>query len=142
VAVEVGGVLADRALHHPLVHLLDERLLGLLMRFADGHLPIHTSQPGRTLPDCHPCQGWYDQSVIAQVMNRHKSTISRAMSFAARVHTLTTDNGKECAQHGRIAKELAADCHFAPPYAAGERDANKDMAGLDLRAPRHPGGSP
>lgn len=50
--------------------------------------------------------------------------------FAACVHTLTTDSGKEFAQHERIAKELNASFYFAHPYASWERGANENMNGL------------
>ncbi|MBI4740849.1 MAG: IS30 family transposase, partial [Betaproteobacteria bacterium] len=50
--------------------------------------------------------------------------------FAASVRTLTTDNGKEFAQHERIAKTLDADFFFAHPYASWERGANENMNGL------------
>ena len=100
---------------------------------AKSNLPgmtyTHLTQDERYQIAIHAKAG-HDQSAFAPVMNRHKSTISRAMPFAARVHTLTTDNGKECAQHKRIAKELAADCHFAHPCAAGECGANENMNGL------------
>lgn len=56
--------------------------------------------------------------------------ISLLMPFTACVHTLTTDNGKEFAQHERIAKQLDADFFFAHPYAAWERGANENMNGL------------
>ena len=46
------------------------------------------------------------------------------------VHTLTTDNGKEFAQHERIAKGLDAHFFFAHPYASWERGANENMNGL------------
>jgi IS30 family transposase len=50
--------------------------------------------------------------------------------FAACVQTLTTDNGKEFAQHERIANKLDADFFFAHPYASWERGANENMNGL------------
>ena len=56
--------------------------------------------------------------------------ISVLRPFAACVHTLTTDNGKEFAQHERIAKKLDADFFFAHPYASWERGANENMNGL------------
>ena len=56
--------------------------------------------------------------------------ISALRPFAACVHTLTTDNGKEFAQHERIAKKLDADFFFAHPYASWERGANENMNGL------------
>ena len=50
--------------------------------------------------------------------------------FAARVHTLTTDNGKEFTEHQRIAQALNADFYFAHPYASWERGAYENMNGL------------
>ena len=56
--------------------------------------------------------------------------ISLLMPFAACVHTLTTDNGREFAQHEHIARKLGADFFFAHPYASWERGANENMNGL------------
>ena len=56
--------------------------------------------------------------------------ISLLTPFAACVHTMTTDNGREFAQHERIVKELGADFFFAHPYASWERGANENMNGL------------
>ena len=56
--------------------------------------------------------------------------ISLLTPFAANVHTLTTDNGKEFAQHERIAEQLGADFYFAHTYASWERGANENMNGL------------
>ena len=58
------------------------------------------------------------------------SMISLLTPFATCVHTLTTDNGKEFAQHERIADTLDADFYFAHPYASWERGANENMNGL------------
>jgi len=46
------------------------------------------------------------------------------------LHTITGDNGKEFAEHERIAQELDVDFFFAHPYAAWERGANENMNGL------------
>ena len=56
--------------------------------------------------------------------------ISVLTPFAGYVHTLTTDNGKEFAQHERIAGKLDAPFFFAHPYASWERGANENMNGL------------
>jgi IS30 family transposase len=74
-------------------------------------------------------------TLIAHVPNKTAQAVSDAMvslltPFAACVHTLTTDNGKEFAQHERIAKQLGADFFFAHPYASWERGANENMNGL------------
>ena len=44
--------------------------------------------------------------------------------------TITGDNGKEFAEHERIAQALDVDFFFAHPYAAWERGANENMNGL------------
>ena len=45
-------------------------------------------------------------------------------------HTITADNGKEFAEHERIAHQLEIDFFFAHPYAAWERGSNENMNGL------------
>ena len=42
------------------------------------------------------------------------------------IHTITSDNGKEFAQHMRISKELDLDFFFARPYHSWERGANEN----------------
>ena len=46
------------------------------------------------------------------------------------VHTITADNGKEFAEHKKIAKALDADVYFAHPYASWERGTNENTNGL------------
>ena len=74
-------------------------------------------------------------SLMAHVPFKTAQAVSDAMisllaPFAADVHTLTTDNGKEFAQHELIAKQLGADFYFAHPYSSWERGANENMNGL------------
>ena len=45
-------------------------------------------------------------------------------------HTITSDNGKEFADHGRVTKELDADFFFAQPYHSWERGLNEHTNGL------------
>lgn len=45
-------------------------------------------------------------------------------------HTITTDNGKEFAQHQFVAGNLGAQCFFANPYHAWERGLNENTNGL------------
>jgi IS30 family transposase len=56
--------------------------------------------------------------------------ISLLTPFADCVHTLITDNGKEFAQHARIAASVDAQFFFAHPYCSWERVANENMNGL------------
>ena len=50
--------------------------------------------------------------------------------IARRVHTMTSDNGKEFARHETIAKALKAKFYFAHPYASWERGLNENTNGL------------
>lgn len=47
-----------------------------------------------------------------------------------KVHTLTSDHGKEFADHERIAQTLQLKFYFAHPYAAWERGTNENTNGL------------
>jgi IS30 family transposase len=62
-------------------------------------------------------------SLIAHVPFKTAELVSEAMiamlkPFSMCVHTLTTDNGREFAQHERIAATLDADFFFAHPYSS------------------------
>ena len=46
------------------------------------------------------------------------------------VHTITCDNGKEFADHEKIALALEAEVYFAHPYASWERGTNENTNGL------------
>jgi IS30 family transposase len=47
-----------------------------------------------------------------------------------KVHTLTSDHGKEFAEHQMIARTLQLKFYFAHPYAAWERGTNENTNGL------------
>jgi IS30 family transposase len=82
----------------------------------------------------------HNQTEIASVLKRHKSTISREVGHnrgfhgyrphASLVHTLTSDNGKEFSHHQVVAEELNADGHFAHPCHSWERGLNENTNGL------------
>jgi IS30 family transposase len=74
-------------------------------------------------------------SLIGKVERKTAQQVSDTMislltPFAECVHTVTSDNGKEFAQHARIADELGAQFFFAHPYCSWERGANENMNGL------------
>jgi transposase, IS30 family len=50
--------------------------------------------------------------------------------FTSILHTITSDNGKEFANHQAIAKALEIDYYFAKPYHSWERGANENLNGL------------
>ena len=54
----------------------------------------------------------------------------RTMLAPYPVHTITADNGKECAGHAAIATALEARFFFARPYASWERGLNEHTNGL------------
>jgi IS30 family transposase len=74
-------------------------------------------------------------ALLRKVERRTAALVSQAVidllnPVAGRSHTLTGDNGKEFAEHERIAQDLDVDFFFAHPYAAWERGANENMNGL------------
>ncbi|MBX9902628.1 MAG: IS30 family transposase [Burkholderiaceae bacterium] len=71
--------------------------------------------------------GKVDRKTAEQVAD---SIISLLAPFSDCVHTLTTDNGKEFAQHERITRNIKAKHYFAHPYCSWERGANENMNGL------------
>jgi IS30 family transposase len=58
------------------------------------------------------------------------NTIKLLGPLAARVHTITVDNGKEFCEHELIAAGLQARVYFAHPYASWERGLNENSNGL------------
>jgi len=74
-------------------------------------------------------------ALITRVASKQAAGVSTALieqlkPFAHMAHTLTTDNGKEFAQHERVAVELKLGYYFAHPHAAWERGANENLNGL------------
>lgn len=58
------------------------------------------------------------------------NTIELLAPLAAKVHTLTVDNGKEFCEHELIAAGLQAQVYFAHPYSSWERGLNENTNGL------------
>ncbi|MCA1850015.1 MAG: IS30 family transposase [Acidobacteria bacterium] len=50
--------------------------------------------------------------------------------LAAKVYTITSDNGREFANHQSVAQKLKASFYFAHPFAAWERGTNENTNGL------------
>ena len=60
-----------------------------------------------------------------------EQAISELLSpMADKVQTITSDNGREFAQHQAIATKLDADFYFAHPFASWERGLNENTNGL------------
>lgn len=59
-----------------------------------------------------------------------KATISLLKDWMPLIHTITSDNGKEFAQHKSISEKLNLDFYFAQPYCSWERGSNENLNGL------------
>lgn len=74
-------------------------------------------------------------TLLAKVEHKTAEAVGQAMvklltPFKRRVHTLTTDNGREFAQHEAVDHALESKSYFAHPYASWERGANENTNGL------------
>ncbi|KAA6305443.1 hypothetical protein EZS27_042905, partial [termite gut metagenome] len=54
----------------------------------------------------------------------------RLIAYKNNVHTITSDNGSEFAEHEYMAKKLNAKFFFAHPYSSRERGLNEYINGL------------
>ena len=69
--------------------------------------------------------------LIARLANKsaqevERTTINLLDSIKEKVHTVTSDNGKEFAKHESIAKNLDARFFLAHPYASWEKGLNEN----------------
>ena len=55
-----------------------------------------------------------------------EATIKILKPFENHLYTITSDNGKEFAKHGKIGKNLGIDFYFAHPYKSCEKDCNEN----------------
>jgi IS30 family transposase len=71
------------------------------------------------------------QLISQKTANKASDAIIKLLKpFKQHVHTITSDNGKEFAQHEKIALELNAKMFFATPYHSWERGLNENTNGL------------
>ena len=73
--------------------------------------------------------------LMAKVERKTSAAVCQASTrllnpFRQHVHTLTTDNGTEFAQHSTLSKTLGAESYFADPYASWQRGTNENTNGL------------
>ena len=74
-------------------------------------------------------------SLLRKVEHKTASAVGRSViellrSLCKKVHTITSDNGKEFADHQQIGRSLHADFFFAHPYSPWERGTNENTNGL------------
>lgn len=71
------------------------------------------------------------RKLATKAANEMKDTcIALLAPLAAKVHTITVDNGKEFCEHESLAAGLQARVYFAHPYASWERGLNENTNGL------------
>lgn len=70
----------------------------------------------------------YIESKEAKVIQ--ENTIEILEEWMPFIHTITSDNGKEFANHTKIAEQLNIEYFFAKPYHSWERGANENLNGL------------
>jgi len=73
--------------------------------------------------------------IASPVPNKTEHIVTDALvnslkPYKNKVHTLTSDNGKEFAGHNKIAQHLKAKFYFAHPYRSCERAINENSNGL------------
>lgn len=59
-----------------------------------------------------------------------KLTVKLLRPYKPMVHTITSDNGKEFANHGNIADKLDCQMYFADPHSPWQRGLNENTNGL------------
>lgn len=59
-----------------------------------------------------------------------KKMVELLTPFKDRIHTITTDNGFEFAEHKKVSKTLNCDYYFCHPYSSWERGLNENINGL------------
>jgi IS30 family transposase len=115
---------------------LSDRPLHIEARKQVGHWECDTvigaSHKGAVVTMVERKSGY---AVMAKVTNKTSALVSSAIvdklqPLAARVKTLTFDNGKEFAGHAHIDQQLQSTAYFARPFASWERGSNENLNGL------------
>jgi IS30 family transposase len=115
---------------------LSERPLHIEARRQVGHWECDTvigaSHQGAVVTMVERKSGY---AVMAKVEKKTSELVSsvivdKLQPLAARVKTLTFDNGKEFAGHAHIDQQLQSTAYFARPFASWERGSNENLNGL------------
>lgn len=74
-------------------------------------------------------------TLMRKLPNKRSDIVANAMielllPYRDKVHTITTDNGKEFTNHKDVAQKLGASIYFAHPYHSWERGLNENTNGL------------
>jgi len=73
--------------------------------------------------------------LVGHIRSKHAAGVTAVTTrlltpYKDKCHTITFDNGKEFAEHEKMAAELKADIYFANPYHSWERGLNENSNGL------------
>ncbi|MEE9372702.1 MAG: IS30 family transposase, partial [Saprospiraceae bacterium] len=68
-----------------------------------------------------------DKVMSKQSIQIERKSVELLEDFAPLFHTITSDNGKEFANHKNIAELLDIDFYFAKPYHSWQRGANENL---------------
>ncbi len=71
-----------------------------------------------------------DKVLSKQAIEIESKTTELLEDWQPLIHTITSDNGKEFANHKNIANKLNIDFYFAKPYHSWQRGANENLNGL------------
>ena len=72
---------------------------------------------------------------IRKIEGKNSKQIARLIVSAlrkekGRIHTITSDNGREFADHEYVSEKLGIDFYFADPYSSWQRGSNENLNGL------------
>ena len=72
---------------------------------------------------------------IRKIESKHSGHIAELIVAALKaekgqIHTITSDNGREFADHEYVSKELGISFYFADPYSSWQRGSNENLNGL------------
>ena len=73
--------------------------------------------------------------LVGHIRSKHATGVTAVTTrlltpYKDKCHTITFDNGREFAEHEKMAAELKADIYFANPYHSWERGLNENSNGL------------
>lgn len=71
-----------------------------------------------------------DKVSSKQAIEIERKSVELLENYGPLLHTITSDNGKEFANHKNIAEQLDIDFYFAKPYHSWQRGANENLNGL------------
>lgn len=123
------GIIKDRVGIENRPKIVDEKL-----RFGDIEFDTIVGKNHKgalfTANDRKTSIGWIAKLSGKDSVPLSDAAIRKLMPFKGLLHTITSDNGKEFANHKAIAEALGVDFYFAHPYHSWERGANENMNGL------------